>query len=138
MMHSTGFTWQYPSRSYYGDAWLIIMALLLVAFGLVMMTSASIEIASRQYGDPFYHFKRQSVFLVMGLAAATVTLYTPMRVWYRSSVALLLLAYFMLILVLVPGVGREVNGDRKSTRLNSSHVSLPNGSRMPSDRKSVV
>jgi cell division protein FtsW len=117
MMQSTGFTWQYPSRSYYGDAWLIIMALLLVAFGLVMMTSASIEIASRQYGDPFYHFKRQSVFLVMGLAAATVTLYTPMRVWYRSSVALLLLAYFMLILVLVPGVGREVNGSMRWFRI---------------------
>jgi len=88
-----------------------------VAFGLVMMTSASIEIASRQYGDPFYHFKRQSVFLVMGLAAAMVTLYTPMRVWYRSSVALLLLAYFMLILVLVPGVGREVNGSMRWFRI---------------------
>ena len=69
MMHSTGFAWQNPTRGYHGDAWLIIMALLLLTFGLVMMTSASIEIASRQYDDPFYHFKRQLVFLFIGMLA---------------------------------------------------------------------
>jgi cell division protein FtsW len=117
MMLNTGFTWQNRTQGYYGDAWLIIMALLLLAFGLVMMTSASIEIASREYADPFYHFKRQLVFLFMGLMAAGVTLLTPMKLWYRSSVALLLLAYLMLILVLVPGIGREVNGSTRWFRI---------------------
>lgn len=117
MMQTSGFNWQIPRRSYYGDAWLIIMALLLLTFGLVMMTSASVEIASRQYEDPFYHFKRQLVFLAMGLGAAGVTLYMPMKLWYRSSVALLLLAYLMLILVLVPGIGREVNGSTRWFRI---------------------
>ena len=117
MMQTTGFTWQNPARRYIGDAWLIVMALLLLTFGLVMMTSASVEIASRQYDDPFYHFKRQLVFLVMGLAAGGVTLCTPMKLWYRSSVALLLLAYLLLILVLVPGIGREVNGSTRWFRI---------------------
>jgi cell division protein FtsW len=115
-MRFTGLPYQF-SRSYYGDAWLIIMCALLVIFGLVMMTSASVEIASRQYDDAFYHFKRQLVFLCIGLGAAGVVLYIPLRLWYRSSVALLLFAYLLLILVLIPGIGREVNGSMRWFRL---------------------
>ena len=103
----------YNQRHYYGDPWLLILAALLIAFGLVMMTSASIEIASQQYQDPFFHFKRQLLFLVAGLVAAYVVLITPMRLWYRGSVAWLALAYLMLILVLIPGIGREVNGSTR-------------------------
>ncbi|MES2625585.1 MAG: putative lipid II flippase FtsW [Pseudomonadota bacterium] len=100
-------------RVYLGDTWLLIMAAILVTFGLIMMTSASVEIASRQYGDAFFHFKRQLVFLVMGLGAAAVTLTCPMRYWYKSSVALMAFAYLILILVLIPGIGREVNGSSR-------------------------
>jgi cell division protein FtsW len=117
MMQNNAFTWQYRPRSYFGDAWLLVLVSLLLTIGLVMMTSASVEIASRQYGDPFYHFKRQLVFLVMGLGAAAVTLAAPMRLWYRSSVALLMLAYMLLVLVLIPGIGREVNGSTRWFRL---------------------
>jgi len=101
------------NRIYYGDPWLLIMVALLVVFGLVMMTSASIEIASQQYEDPFFHFKRQLMFLLAGLAAGYIALITPMRLWYRGSVAWLALAYIVLIMVLIPGVGREVNGSTR-------------------------
>ena len=104
-------------RIYLGDTWLLIMAAILVTFGLIMMTSASVEIASRQYGDAFFHFKRQVVFLFMGLAAATVVLTCPMRYWYKGSVALLAFSYLILILVLIPGIGREVNGSSRWFRL---------------------
>jgi cell division protein FtsW len=79
-------------RIYLGDTWLLIMAAILTTFGLIMMTSASVEIASSQYGDPFYHFKRQVVFLFLGLGFAGIVLTCPMRYWYKSSVALLALA----------------------------------------------
>lgn len=115
-MHGVGLPYRY-SRVYYGDAWLIVMVALLLTFGLVMMTSASIEIASRQYDDAFYHFKRQLVFLGMGLCAAAVVMMIPLRMWYRSSMALLLFAIFLLGLVLVPGVGHEVNGSMRWFRL---------------------
>lgn len=98
------------SRLYFGDPWLLIMATVLLAFGLTMMTSASIDIASREYGDPLFHFKRQGVFMLMGLVAAAAVSLCPMRYWYKASVALLMLACLMLILVLMPGVGHEVNG----------------------------
>jgi cell division protein FtsW len=101
-------------RPYPGDTWLLVSAAALLAFGLVMMTSASIEIASRQYGDELFHFKRQLMYLVMGLACAWAVVSCPMRYWYKSSVALLLLAYLMLILVLF--FGREVNGSTRAFR----------------------
>jgi cell division protein FtsW len=107
----------YRTQRYHGDPWLLILASLLVGFGLVMMTSASIEIASRSYGDEFYHLKRQLVFLLMGLGAAACVLSVPMRFWYRGSVAWLALAYLLLILVLIPGIGREVNGSTRWFRL---------------------
>jgi cell division protein FtsW len=107
----------YRVQRYFGDPWLLILAVVLVVFGLVMMTSASVEIASRSYGDPFYHLKRQFVFMVVGLVAAAIVLTMPMRFWYRGSVAWLALAYLLLVLVLIPGIGREVNGSTRWFRL---------------------
>lgn len=115
-MQTIGMPYRY-SRRYYGDAWLLALAAVLVVFGLVAMTSASVEIASRTYGDAFYHFKRQVVFLAMGLVAAGVMAATPMRLWYRGSVFLLIVTYVMLVLVLIPGLGTEVNGSRRWFRL---------------------
>lgn len=100
-------------RHYYGDPLLLTLAALLLAFGLVMMTSASIEIAVRQAGDPFYFFKRQFAFMLLGLAVGAVVIMNPMRLWYRSSVLLLFLAYVALVLVLIPGLGRTVNGSTR-------------------------
>jgi len=111
-MQSISLPYRY-SHSYKGDTGLIVLSAILLVFGLVMMTSASIEIASSQYDDAFYHFKRQLVFMCMGLVAATVVVLTPLKFWYRSSVVLLLLAYLLLILVLLPGIGHEVNGSRR-------------------------
>lgn len=116
MRQGIGMPYHY-TRRYYGDAWLLILPAILVVFGMVVMTSASVEIASRTYGDAFYHFKRQAIFLCIGLLAAVAVAATPMRLWYRSSVLLLVLTYAMLVLVLVPGLGTEVNGSRRWFRL---------------------
>ena len=113
------FTMPYKNaaRPYFGDTWLLVTAATLLAFGLVMMTSASIEIAARDYGDVLYHLKRQLVFLVVGLCCAFAVVQCPMRYWYKCSVALLLLSYLLLILVLIPGVGYLAGGGRRWFRL---------------------
>ncbi|MDT8397175.1 MAG: putative lipid II flippase FtsW [Pseudomonadales bacterium] len=100
-------------RHYYGDKYLLIVVVLLVAFGLVMMTSASIEIAAMQYADPFYHLKRQLRFLVMGLFAAAVVVMIPVGYWKKISMLLFVAALILLVLVFVPGIGREVNGSTR-------------------------
>ena len=112
----------YTQQKYFGDNWLLVLTILLLSFGLVMMTSASIEIAQSQYGDLFFHFKRQIRFLLMGLMASGVILLIPVELWQRFSPLLMLAAFVMLVLVLVPGIGKTVNG---STRwLNLGFMSL--------------
>jgi cell division protein FtsW len=92
---------------------LLIVTLLLMALGLMMMTSASIEISSSQFGDPLFHLKRQSVFAVIGLITILVTVSIPTQRWYTLSGYFLLLSYVLLVLVLIPGIGKEVNGSSR-------------------------
>ena len=92
---------------------LLLTVSVLLTLGLLMMTSASVEIASSRYGDPFFHLKRQMVFAVLGCIAMLTTLHLPMRFWRSISVYLLLLSFALLTLVLLPGVGRVVNGSAR-------------------------
>ncbi len=107
---------------YFGDKALIISVCLLLAFGVVMMTSASIEIASSENGDSFYYLKKQLIFMVMGFIAAAIIYMVPLRLYQEWDIFLLFSALSLLALVLVPGIGREVNG---STRwLNLGFMTL--------------
>ena len=91
---------------------LLAMALLLLT-GLLMMTSASVEIANSMAGDPFYLFKRQLVFAVVGCVGMLFTLAIPMAMWRKFSWFLLMASFALLLLVLVPGVGTIVNGSAR-------------------------
>lgn len=92
---------------------ILLVTGLLLAMGLLMMTSASIEIAGSTYGDPLYHFKRQALFALLGIGVMAVTLYVPVAFWRGSSWYLLMTSFALLVLVLVPGIGREVNGSSR-------------------------
>ena len=54
---------------------LLLVSCMLLACGLLMMTSASVEIAASQYNDPFYYFKRQGIFALIGLSVMMLTLH---------------------------------------------------------------
>jgi len=82
----------------------------LIALGLVMVMSSSVSIAERQTGDAFYYLKRQALYFLIGLACAALVLRIRLAIWEQASVLLLVLAYVLLVLVLIPGVGYEVNG----------------------------
>lgn len=99
------------------DPYLLGVCLFTLALGLVMMTSASITIADRQFGEPLHYLWRQGAAAMLGLALAYATLKIPLHVWEFMSVPLLLLALLLLALVLIPGVGREVNGSMRWIRL---------------------
>ena len=98
------------------DHALLWSGLLLLLIGLVMVYSASIATAeaSRFTGNhPAYFLFRHCVFLAIGLIAAVVAFQVPLALWQHYAPWLFLLAAFLLILVLIPGVGREVNGARR-------------------------
>lgn len=106
----TGSSPLFGSRGADLDFPMLAACLALLGLGLVMITSASSEVATALSGNPHYHMLRHLVYLALGVIACLLTLLVPMLFWQRYSTHLLLLSLVLLILVLVPGIGREVNG----------------------------
>lgn len=95
------------------DPWLLLSALSLVAIGFLMIASASMEVAGMRYDSPFYFTVRHFIYILLGVIAAGAAFFAPSRFWQRTSPAWLALAVLLLVLVLIPGVGREVNGSSR-------------------------
>lgn len=94
------------------DVVLLVGAALLVAVGLVMVASASVAVADRS-GSSLSLLYRQAGFAVIGACGGMLLLRVPMAYWRVASTALLMFGCFLLLLVLVPGVGVEVNGSTR-------------------------
>jgi cell division protein FtsW len=99
------------------DGWLLGCAALMIGLGLVMVASASISIADRRFGEPLHYFWRQLAALGVGAAFAYLALRLPLETWERASAMFLLLGLFLLTLVLIPGLGHEVNGSLRWLRI---------------------
>jgi len=89
---------------------LLAACLALLGLGLVMITSASSEVAAVQTGNSLYYMIRHLIYLFIGLGVAGVVLLIPLSVWQRLGGVLLCGAFALLLVVLIPGLGREVNG----------------------------
>lgn len=92
------------------DLPLLVGGLALLGLGLVMVTSASMEVAAGQLGNPLYYMNRQLVYMLIGVLAMLATLAVPVGLWEQFRFPLLFLGFALLIAVLIPGIGREVNG----------------------------
>jgi len=108
---------QVRQRRFVFDPVLLIVSGALLLLGLVMVTSASISIADRQMHEPLYFLQRQSIGVVLGVLLAGAMLAVPTQLWERLAMPLLLLAFALLVLVLIPGIGHEVNGSRRWLRM---------------------
>src|SRR5690606_16126756 len=98
----------------HGDATrLALSALALLVIGLLAMASASIEFSARTYGNPFFHVQRYGFHLALGLFAAFLTWRMPIAFWERTSWIWLMIGLTLLAVVLIPGIGRSVNGARR-------------------------
>jgi cell division protein FtsW len=95
------------------DNTLLVATLTLLVMGLVMVCSASITIADSKTGQPLFYFIRQVVFAVAGLAMAWLVVNVRLAVWQRYAPQLLIGGIILLMMVLVPGIGREVNGSTR-------------------------
>ena len=102
-----------PNRTRSSDSFDLLLtsvSLFLLLVGLVMVASSSITMADKVYADPLHYFWRQLISVVIGLGGAFIILKTPLMTWQKLSTLFLLLGILFLIAVLIPGVGREVNG----------------------------
>ena len=103
------------ARSDY-DGILLWLAILLLGFGLVMVYSSSIAIAAADKHAGFqesYYLMRQAIFLCIGVFLALMVFQVPNKVLQETAPYLFLSGMVLLVLVLIPGIGREVNGSRR-------------------------
>ncbi len=89
---------------------LLICVLLLISLGFVMVASASMPISERLFGTPFHFVIRHGIALGLALSAGLVAFAMPVGWWEKMGGLLFIIGLIMLVLVLVPGIGRTVNG----------------------------
>ena len=107
------------------DASVAWVTLLLLALGIVMVYSSSIamaEAAKHTGYRPWYFLARHAAFVAVGLVAAGVAFQVPMRAWQKLAPYLFIGGAVLLVLVLVPGIGRSVNGSRRWLPLGIANV----------------
>lgn len=106
-----------PTRTMAGyDEVVAWVTAILLAIGVVMVYSASIATAEGGNATGHragYFLVRQSMFLLVGLMAGFAAFQFPMRTWQLWAPYLFVIGTILLILVLVPVIGREVNGSRR-------------------------
>jgi cell division protein FtsW len=98
------------------DQSLLWVTLILLGIGLVMVYSASIAIAESDKAlgyNSSYYLVRQTIFLIVSLTVGFVAFNVPMAWWQKMAPYLFLLGLVLLVLVLIPGVGKVVGGSRR-------------------------
>jgi cell division protein FtsW len=93
--------------------WLLLSAAALLIIGLLAMGSASVEYAVRTYGNAFSFVQRYLFHFAIGTLLAFAVIRVPMSLWQRTGWIWLLTGLALLVLVLIPGIGRSVNGARR-------------------------
>ncbi len=112
------------------DPVLLTIALTLLLGGLVVLASASISISDHATGDAFFYVRRQLLAAAIGAVAAGVCLFIPMRVWQSLRLLLLLGALALLVVVLLPGLGHEVNGATRWVRVGFMNLQVSEPARL--------
>lgn len=95
------------------DGPMIALWVALMTIGLIMVASASIAFAALNYDDAWYFARRHGIYLMMGMMVALFVMCLPMSVWQRYSGYLLLFTLLLLVIVLIPGIGKRVNGSQR-------------------------
>lgn len=106
------------------DAPLLLSSLVLLGLGLVMVASSSVSIAERQLSDPLYYFWRQLSYSVIGLVVAAMVFKIPLKYVKQSGPVLIVMGMILLLMVLVPGLGREVNGSMRWLNLGFTSIQV--------------
>lgn len=95
------------------DRWLLVATAGLLALGLLMVASTSINISEHQFNNPFHYLLHQTFYLVLGLGLGYAVFRVPLDFWQKCGTTLLLISMVFLTLVLVHGIGRQVNGSMR-------------------------
>lgn len=99
--------------SLHADTVLLTLSATLISIGVIAIASASIEYGDFHFGNPWHHTQRHAAYLMLAITLGALAYMAPAASVQRLSPWLLFLAIALLILVMIPGIGREVNGAQR-------------------------
>jgi len=125
--------WPFPARiktELQIDPVLLTIVLALLMGGFVILASASISISDNAANNPFFYVQRQLVAAAIGAGAGFICLFIPMQVWRNLGPLMLFVGFALLVVVLIPGIGREVNGSTRWVRLGIMNLQVSEPARL--------
>jgi cell division protein FtsW len=126
-------TWPFPARiktELQIDPVMLGIVLALLLGGLVILASAAISISDNVTNNPFFYVQRQLIAAAIGAAAGFFCLFVPMQVWRSLGLLSLFVGLALLLVVLLPGVGHEVNGSTRWLRLGVMNLQVSEPARL--------
>jgi len=112
------------------DPVLLMLVSTILLLGLVMVTSASITIATRDSGQPFAYLERQLILVVLGVGFGALAFMLPIARLEQLAMPLLIAAVLLLVAVLIPGLGHVVNGSRRWLRIAGFNFQVSEAARV--------
>ncbi len=106
-----------PTRQKGIDYTFLFLIMLLLSAGLVMLLSASAPAGASKYNDSYHFFKKQLVFVVLGLVGMVVVSRIDYRQYYKHAKLIFGICLILLVLVAIPGIGISLNGSRRWIQL---------------------
>jgi len=106
------------------DGWLAVAFISLLSIGAIMVASSSIAVAENNIQDSLYYFKRHLLFIGLGSVFALIMMNISSEWMNRLSRPALILGILALIMVLIPGIGVEVNGAKRWLNLGVSRFQV--------------
>jgi cell division protein FtsW len=114
-----------PSRLIYRyDAILLGTLAVIIPLGLLMLASSAITLSEKQFGNPFHYLLQQLIYWALSLSVSAGIVLFRMQNWQRYSHHLLIATLILLLLILVPGLGKHVNGSTRWLSLGGLNLQI--------------
>lgn len=95
------------------DVPLLVVTIIQVVFGIIMVYSASMYVAEKNYGNKFFFMNKQIIGAILGFAALFALTFIDYHILYRIRYIVLAVSILLLVLVFIPGIGIENYGARR-------------------------
>jgi len=110
---SRGLVLQWRGNRFYIDTLLLLTSLGLLLFGYVMVASASLHLGDKMADDSFYFPRHQLIHITLGVVVGCLTASMKLETWRNISLQLFFVGLLLLVVVLIPGIGKVVNGSSR-------------------------
>ena len=106
------------------DSLIVIPVIFLALLGLVMVASASLAVAVKDFGNPFHFFFHQLLYMFLGLIITFFCVRFSLDKWQNFAPWILVFSLVGLFLVLIPGIGKHINGAKRWIGLGFIHLQV--------------